>query len=66
MFTECANHLSAIVSELPDHQLSRKISAIDMTKTQRIRGGGSGGNLVSKQKGIHMPHGSVWTGYYSD
>ena len=26
-FTECANHLSAIVSELPDYQLNRKVSA---------------------------------------
>jgi hypothetical protein len=25
-FTECANHLSALVSELPDHQTPRKVS----------------------------------------
>jgi len=66
-FTECANHLSAIVSELPDHQLNRKISAADTKpKAKRIRGGGSSNNLASKRKGIHMPDGSVWTGYYSD
>ena len=66
-FTECANHLSAIVSELPDHQLSRKVSAVDK-KPQRIRGGGGrpGSDLASKRKGIHMPDGTVWTGYYSD
>jgi hypothetical protein len=66
-FTECANHLSAIVSELPDHQLNRKVSASDSKpKPKRIRGGGQGNNLASKRKGIHMPDGSVWTGYYSD
>ena len=66
-FTECANYLSAIVSELPDHQLNRKISAADTKpKAKRIRGGGSSNNLASKRKGIHMPDGSVWTGYYSD
>ena len=69
-FTECANHLSAIVSELPDHQLSRKVSATDSgkNKTKRIRGGGggTGASLASKRKGIHMPDGSIWTGYYSD
>ena len=67
-FTECANHLSAIVSELPDYQLSRKVSAIDnKIKNKRIRGGGGNGtSLASKRKGIHMPDGSIWTGYYSD
>jgi hypothetical protein len=67
-FTECANHLSAIVYELPDHQLSRKVSATDSgkNKTKRIRGGGAGASAASKRKGIHMPDGSIWTGYYSD
>jgi hypothetical protein len=65
-FTECANHLSAIVSELPDQPTPRKVSATDSRgpKISRIRGGGA--NLASKRKGIHMPDGSVWTGYYSD
>jgi hypothetical protein len=66
-FTECANHLSAIVSELPDHQLNRKVSATDSKpKAKRIRGGGAGGGLASNRKGIHMPDGKVSTGYYSD
>jgi hypothetical protein len=67
-FTECANHLSAIVSELPDHQLSRKVSATDSKiKVKHIRGGGRSERAdPSKRKGIHMPDGSVWTGYYSD
>jgi hypothetical protein len=67
-FTECANHQSAIVSELPDHQLNRKVSASDSKpKLKRIRsGGGHGSALASKRKGIHMPGGSVWPGYYSD
>jgi hypothetical protein len=67
-FTDCANHLSAVVSELPDYQSNRKISATDSNKkvkVKHIRGGG-GGDLASKRKGIHMPDGSVWTGYYSD
>jgi hypothetical protein len=68
-FTECANHLAAIVSELPDHQLNRKVSATTdskSSKVKRIRGGGAGGGLASKRKGIHMSDGSVWTDYYSD
>ena len=65
--TECANHLSAIVSELPDHQASRKISAAESKlKVKHIRGGGANANLASKRKGIHMPDGSVWTGYYDN
>ena len=67
-FTECANHLSAQVSELPDHQSSRKLSATGSDRykgsdPKRIRGGGPG---ASKRNGIHMPDGSVWTGFYSD
>ena len=69
-FTECANHLSSHVSTLPDYQLNRKVAAADTSskvKTKRIRGGGGPGtSLASKRKGIHMPDGSVWTGYYSD
>lgn len=67
-FTECANHLSAMVSELPDHQSSRKISATDSkgTTPKRLRGGGSSRDAGSKRKGINMPDGSIWTGYYSD
>jgi hypothetical protein len=46
-FTECANHLSAIVSEWPDHQLNRKVSATDSKpKAKRIGGGGSGCSLA--------------------
>ncbi len=46
-FTECANHLSAIVSELPDHQLNRKVSASDSKpKPKRIHGGGQNNNLA--------------------
>lgn len=67
-FTDCANHLSAVVSELPDYQSNRKISATDSNKkakVKHIRGGG-GADPASKRKGIHMPDGSIWTGYYSD
>jgi hypothetical protein len=70
-FTDCANHLSSVVSELPDYQSNRKISATDSnkkSKVKHIRGGGSGSgsNPASKRKGIHMPDGSIWTGYYLD
>ena len=68
-FTECANHLSAQVSELPDNQSARRISgaATDRTKEpKRIRGGGPSKDSNSKRKGIYMPDGRVWTGYYSD
>ena len=67
-FTDCANHLSVVVSELPDYQSNRKISATDSSKkakVKHIRGGGSG-DLASRRKGIHMPDGSIWTGYYWD
>ena len=66
-FTECANHLAAMVSELPEKHLARKVSATDSKpKVKRIRGGGSNAGAASKRKGIHMPDGSIWTGYYSD
>ena len=66
-FTECANHLSAQVSELPDQQSNRKISGTGSdrgkaSEPKRIRGGGPGNG----RKGIHMPDGSVWTGFYSE
>ena len=70
-FTECANHLAAIVSEIPDYSTPRKVSAAERkVGVQHIRGGGARGgaksNLASSRKGIKMPDGSVWTGYYSD
>ena len=72
-FTERANHLAALVSELPDQQSARKIAGTGSSErpkkkghTQRIRGGGASECGASKRKGIHMPDGSVWTGFYSD
>jgi hypothetical protein len=41
----------------PDLALVKKDSEI-----KRIRGGGQTG----KRNGIHMPDGSIWTGFYSD
>lgn len=35
-FTDCANHLSSVVSELPDYQSNRKISATDTNKKQKL------------------------------
>ena len=69
-FPECANHLAAIVSEIPDYATPRKVSAAERkVGVQHIRGGGANkGNksLGSSRKGIKMPDGSIWTGYYSD
>ena len=71
-FTECANHLSAQVSELPDHQSTpRKVSGTGSTRigkssdSKRIRGG-NGSSSSGKRNGIYMPDGSVWTGFYSE
>jgi hypothetical protein len=71
-FTVCANHLSAQVSELPDQQSTRKIAGTGSDRKRktgndikRIRGGGNADN-GAKRKGIYMPDGSVWTGFYSD
>ena len=67
-FTECANHLSAQVSELPDQHTPRKVPATGSragkkdSEIKRIRGGGQTG----KRNGIHMPDRSIWTGFYSD
>jgi hypothetical protein len=64
-FTLCANHLSAQVSELPDPQISRKVATIKNIK----KGNGikrNGEKNGGKRNGIHMPDGSVWTGFYSD
>jgi hypothetical protein len=64
-FTECANHLFAIVSELPDQTTPRKVSATNSKlKINCMRGGDA--NLAAKMRGIRMPDDSIWTGYYSD
>jgi hypothetical protein len=69
-FTECADHLSVQVSELPDNQSSRKISGSATNRSKdpkRIRGGGAKGPKVNAQRmGIYMPDGNVYTGYYSE
>ena len=69
-FTVFANHLSAQVSELPDPQTPRKVSGTGSnSKTQKgneakqLRGGGA--NASGKRDGIHVPDGSVWTGFYA-
>jgi hypothetical protein len=73
-FTECANHLAALVSEIPDQQSSGKISSATTNtnrpkfKTNDYKGrsgkhkSGGGG----KHKGIYMPDGSVFTGHYDE
>ena len=59
-FTECANHLSAQVSESADLQSTRKIAAATCDRTKepkRIIGGGVNTTHASKRKGIYMPDG---------
>ena len=70
-FTACANFLASQVSKLPDHQSGRKIAGTGSDRgkdeVKRIRGGGAKGTGDGgKRNGIHMPDGSIWTGYYSD
>jgi hypothetical protein len=72
-FTECANHLAALVSEIPDQQSSRQISSAATTnrpkhKTNDYRGrrGNNKGGGGGKRKGIYMPDGSVFIGHYDE
>ena len=71
-YTQAANHLTAAVSELPEYHLTRKVSA-SSSGTPKIRGGGSNnhnsnikkkGGTQAPNKGVFMPDGSVFTGYY--
>ena len=71
-YTQAANHLTAVVSELLEYHLTRKVSALS-SGTPRIRGGGSNnhnsnikkkGGMQAPNKGVFMPDGSVFTGYY--
>ena len=45
-FTVCANHLSAQVSELPDPQVSRKVSAASSNPKRSRKGSGSDGKRI--------------------
>ena len=64
-FTECANHLAALVSELPDQQSTRKISGAHSDRHKHTKKDARGGKYNhknqngSKRKGIHMPDGSI-------
>ena len=72
MYTQAANHLTATVSELPEYHLTHKVSA-SSSRVPRIRGGGGSGHnssvkkkggIQALNKGILMPDGSGFTGYY--
>jgi hypothetical protein len=71
-FTECANHLAALVSELPDQQSTRKISGAHSDRHKYTKKDPRGGKHNhknqngSKRKGIHMPDGTIWTGHYDE
>ncbi len=66
-FTERASHLSAIVLELPDHQVRKIAAAESKVRPKHLRGGGgANGTLGAKRKGIYMPDDIVYTGNVSD
>ena len=56
--TEAVNHLTAALSELPEFQLARRVSAVN-----RIHGGGKGKH---KRDSIYAGDGTIFTGYYSN
>ena len=71
-YTQAANHLTAVVSELPEYHLTHKVSA-SSSGVPRIRGGGGSGHnssvkkkrgIQARNKGILMSDRSVFTGYY--
>ena len=71
-YTQVANHLTAMVSELPEYHLTRQVAA-SSSGTPRIRGGGSSSHnsnikrkrgMQAPSKGILMSDGLVFTGYY--
>ena len=71
-YTQAANHLTAIVSELPEYHLTHKVSASSSGAPWIQGGGGSGHNSSVKKKGgtqapnkgILMSDGLGFTGYY--
>ena len=71
-YTQAANHLTAVVSELPEYHLTRKVSA-SSSGTPRIRGSGGNnhnsnmkkkGGMQALNKGILMSDRSGFTRYY--
>ena len=68
-YTQAANHIAAAVSEMPEYQLTRKVSS-----AQRIRGGGNNNNKFNTpqrgakapKSGVTMPDGSIFTGFYKN
>ena len=61
-YTEAANHLSSVVSELPEYLLACRVSSL-----KRIRGGGSEkGKNKFKRDSIYADDGTIFTGYYSN
>ena len=72
MYTQAANHLTAVVSELPEYYLTRKVSASSSGVPRIWGGGGSGhsssvkkkGGIQAPNKGTLMSDRSGFTGYY--
>ena len=61
-YTQAANHLTAAVSQLPDHQMARGISNVKTT--------GGGGNKQARiccdGNSIYATDGTIWTGHYDE
>ena len=63
-YTQAANHLTAAVSKLAEFQTTRKVSEIG---ADRLRGGGlSAKKSKAPTKGVFMPDGSIFTGFYKN
>lgn len=69
-FTECANHLAALVSELPDQQSARKIARTGSSErpkkkgsTPRIRGGGTSESGAANERASICPTAASGPGF---
>ena len=61
-YTQAANHLTAAVSKLPDHQLARRVSNVKTTGA----GGNKPGRVRRDGNSIYSTDGTIWTGHYNE
>ena len=61
-YTQAANHLTAVVSNLPDYQMAHRVS--------NVKTGGGGGNkqgcVRRDGNSIYATDGMIWTGHYDE
>ena len=67
-YTQATNHLMAAVSELPEYHMMHMVSSAGATQ---ICGGGGGSahkqlgkKISAPKKGVYMPDGTIFTGFY--